>query len=269
MQLLSSLPFCIAAQNLTEEQQFNIRRTLSVGYIIFPGFTALDVFGPLEIFYQVCASNLTLSTISYHKGPVSSHPPPHRMGDAASTVMEFGSMIGTSVTATHTFEDAPALDVIIVPGGLGDFTIEQGNDTRMEDFLVRRFDAADYILSVCVGSATLARAGLLEGRRATTNKALWSWAVSHGKNVTWVPSARWVQDGKIWTSSGVAAGIDMTYAFLKHAYGAEIIDGVMNGIEYAPHADPSWDPFSVVHNVPGADKNRPLTDCIAPAGYSA
>jgi putative intracellular protease/amidase len=46
----------------------------------------------------------------------------------------------------------------------------------------------------------------LSGRRATTNKARWDWVTEFGSNITWVPSARWVEDGNVWTSSGVAAG---------------------------------------------------------------
>lgn len=193
---------------------------------------------------------LTLSFISSTTGPVSARPPPHTIfpGNPSS---DYSFILGPSTVATHTFDDAPALDVIIVPGGVGDWTLEQSNNTSIETFLNNRYSRVDYILSVCSGAVSLARAGLLSGRRATTNKAAWAWITDpkHGENITWVPSARWVEDGKIWTSSGVAAGMDMMYAFLKHLYGTEKVDGVMNGIEYAPHQDAHWDPFSVVHNV--------------------
>jgi putative intracellular protease/amidase len=160
-------------------------------------------------------------------------------------------MINPQIIATHTFDDAPHFDVIFIPGGAGYFRLAQEADnTRMEDFLARRAPDADYLASVCIGSTILARSGLLAGRRATTNKAAWAWAThpSHGSNVSWVPSARWVQDGNVWTSSGVAAGIDMTWAFLRHVYGP-IADKLVNSIEYAPHTDPDWDPFSVLLKV--------------------
>ncbi len=134
--------------------------------------------------------------------------------------------------ATHTFEDSPALDVIIVPGGLGNLALEQANNTEIEQFIAHRSSPAEYILSVCSGAVVLARSGILAGKRATTNKALWGWITDpkHGSNITWVPSARWVEDGKIWTSSGVASGMDMTYAFLRHLYG-DTVNATMLGIE--------------------------------------
>ncbi|KFY34112.1 hypothetical protein V494_07044 [Pseudogymnoascus sp. VKM F-4513 (FW-928)] len=181
--------------------------------------------------------------------------------------MSLSYLIGPSITATHTPANAPALDILLIPGGEGNFVLAQQNDTWVEDFIASRFEKLDYLLSVCTGSVSLAKAGVLEGRRATTNKGAWEWVTGFGENVTWVPSARWTEDGKVWTSSGVAAGLDMTYAFLKSVYGAEDIDIAMNGIEYAPHTNPDWDPFSVVHNVPGANKNMSLVDCTGPAGY--
>jgi putative intracellular protease/amidase len=193
---------------------------------------------------------MTLSFISFNTGPVSSRVSEHRMapGDAP---LDLSMVLSPSTVATHTFADAPSLDVILIPGGLGNVLNDVNNDTTIQKFLNNRYAAANYILSVCTGSVELARAGLLKGKRATTNKGFWDWVTNpkHGEGIEWVPSARWTEDGKIWTSSGVAAGMDMTYAFLKMMYGTEQLDAVMNGIEYAPHQDPHWDPFSIVHKV--------------------
>jgi putative intracellular protease/amidase len=196
--------------------------------------------------------NMTLSIVSHKTGPVNARSPPHSAGTNPTIgAADFSNMINPQIVATHTFEDAPHLDVIIVPGGAGYFALAADvNNTVMEDFLARRSPETDYICSVCIGSVVLARAGLLEGRRATTNKGAWNWATApeHGANITWVPSARWVQDGKIWTSSGVQAGMDMMWAFLAHIYGP-IANAVVNGDEYVPHTNADWDPFSVLMNV--------------------
>jgi len=120
--------------------------------------------------------------------------------------MDLSYVIGPMITATHTFENAPELDILFVPGGLGNVVLALANDTWVEDFVASRFSQLDYLLSVCTGAASLAKSGVLDGKRATTNKSAWAWATSFGTNVTWVPTARWTEDGKVWTSSGVAAG---------------------------------------------------------------
>lgn len=125
----------------------------------------------------------------------------------------------------------------------------RAEDTTIQEFLNLRYDELEYLLGVCTGSHAVASAGLLGGRRATTSKFAWSGVTAASPQVEWVPSARWVEDGNIWTSSGVSPGIDMMYAFLRHYYGAREINGVMNTIEFAPHTDPHWDPFAVVHEV--------------------
>ncbi|KIH92442.1 hypothetical protein SPBR_02682 [Sporothrix brasiliensis 5110] len=239
---------CGTVRGQTEAQKANANRTLSVGYILFPGFEPLDVFGPLEmIFGMSYYMNMTLATIAETVGPVSARPPLHYMAPNEPP-MDLSYMINPQVVATHTFETAPKLDILLVPGGTGNVALEQKNDTKVEDFVRERYPELEYLLSVCTGAITLARSGVLEGRRATSNKGAWAQTATHGKNVTWVPSARWVVDGNVWTSSGVAAGMDMAFAFLRELYGDSPLDTLMSNVEYAPHTDASWDPFSVVHN---------------------
>ncbi|KAK7921521.1 class I glutamine amidotransferase-like protein [Apiospora marii] len=274
---LLALPALIIAQNLTSEQAFNAKRTLSIGVVLFPGFEPLDVYGPMELLVSLSTMvKMTVSFISFAPGPVNSRYTPFSATPGAPPSV-FGYVLGTSTLATHAFADAPALDVILVPGGTGTRTLVEHRDDPargsgvVEDFLRRRADQADYILGVCTGSALLARAGLLDGRRATTNKAAWGWVTGAGSdsnpNITWVPSARWTVDGKVWTSSGVAAGMDMAYAFARRAYGPGLADRAAEIMEYAPHQDPDWDPFSVVHQVPGANMSESLVSCVKPAGY--
>ena len=148
---------------------------------------------------------MSLSIIGKEVGPVSTIAPPHIMAPGEPP-MDLSFMIGPSITATHTFENAPDLDILFVPGGQGNVVLALANDTWVEDFVASRFGQLDYLLSVCTGAASLAKSGVLNGKRATTNKSAWSWTTSFGENVTWVPTARWTEDGKVWTSSGVAAG---------------------------------------------------------------
>jgi len=216
--------------------------------VVFPGFTILDVFGPLQFLSDLSwPFSITLSVIAKDVGAVHSRPPVHHGPDGM--VMDMSGMIDAQIVATHSFQTAPPLDILVVPGGIGDLTLSEQKDRSIEDFIVSRFNATEHVLSVCSGAGFLARAGVLEGRRATATKGTWDNVTRHGKNITWVPSARWVHDGKIWTSSGVSAGMDMMVAFLRHIYGDPVVNNSVNNVEYTPHVNPDWDPFSIVHKV--------------------
>jgi putative intracellular protease/amidase len=149
--------------------------------------------------------NMTLSIISKETGPITTVPPSHILSENGP-IVDLKYLLDPAITATYTPITAPDLDILLVPGGEGAVALAQAGDTWIEDFVAARFSQLDYLLSVCTGSASLARSGILSGRRATTNKAAWSSVVSLGTNITWVPTARWVVDGNVWTSSGVAAG---------------------------------------------------------------
>ena len=117
------------------------------------------------------------------------------------------------------------------------------------DWLKRRSGEADVVTSVCTGAALLARAGLLDGRSATTNKASFSWVVEQGPAVRWVRQARWVEDGRFVTSSGVSAGIDMTLAVIARVAAPETAEGIAVRMEFDWHRDPGWDPFAKIHGL--------------------
>ncbi len=201
----------------------------TIAAVLFAGFELLDVFGPLEAFGMAAeAGKCKLVTVAEHAGAVKS-----RQGPAA--VADFG------------FENCPHLDLFLVPGGMG--TRMEVNNQPMLTWLREREARADLVMSVCTGAALLARGGLLDGRRATTNKFAFQWVVGQGPNVTWVPQARWVEDGKFATSSGVSAGIDMALAVIARRYGQETADTIATRMEYDWHRDASWDPFAKIHGL--------------------
>lgn len=113
-------------------------------------------------------------------------------------------------------------------------------------WLKQRAEAAAMVTSVCTGAGLLARAGLLDGRRATSNKRAFAWVRSQGPKVAWVAAARWVVDGKFWTSAGVSAGIDMALAIIAQQCGLEAAEKVALAMEYEWHRDSAWDPFAKI-----------------------
>jgi transcriptional regulator GlxA family with amidase domain len=100
------------------------------------------------------------------------------------------------------------------------------------------------VCSVCTGSGILAKAGLLDGLKATSNKRAFGWARSQGPNVAWIREARWVDEGHRATSSGVTAGMDMALALIERLLGKETADAVADGTEYLRSTDPNRDPFA-------------------------
>ncbi|KAI9158052.1 Isonitrile hydratase [Paramyrothecium foliicola] len=222
---------------------------LKVGMVLFPGFTALDVFGPLNVFNTLSIKNhMTLSMLSYDMNPVSVER--HIVGEESygNTGNGASPFFTQYVLPTHTFDDAPDLDVIIVPGGSG--TRNMTSTQPAVDWLTQRLGNSDcewpdYMMTVCTGTALLARTGKIGGRNATTNKAAFGWVKNQtgAADVNWVAKARWVVDGKLWTSSGVSAGVDMTLAWVEHEYGKNVSDHSKLMMEWN-HLEQEDDPFA-------------------------
>ena len=196
--------------------------SLRVGTVLFERFELLDVFGPLEMF-GVLPDRFELSLIGPQVGPLASSQ-------------------GPRVHVDYAYADAPSVDIVLVPGGIG--RLEVIEDRTFLDWLGGYCATAEYVTSVCTGSALLAAAGLLDGYRATSNKRAFDWVREQGPRVKWVPEARWVVDRNRWTSSGVAAGIDMSLALIGHLFGDDLARRVAGGTEYEWHVDPDWDPFA-------------------------
>ena len=201
----------------------------SLGVLLFPEFELLDVFGPLEVFGNArMRAHFDVLTVAEAAGPVAS-------GQVVRAV------------ADHALDGCPRLDLLLVPGGFG--TRREVENGRLLDWIAQRAAAAEIAMSVCTGAALLARAGVLDGRRATTNKWAFQWVVSQGPRVEWVPVARWVDDGNVVTSSGVSAGIDMALHVVGRLTDAATADQLGTFLEYDRHRDAGWDPFAKVHGL--------------------
>jgi len=201
--------------------------TRRVSVVLFDGFELLDVFGPVELM-GVVPDRVSVELVGPEPGPVRSSQ-------------------GTQVVATTSYASTADPDVVLVPGGAG--TRRLVEDDGFLTWLTAWAGRAFAVTSVCTGSAVLAAAGLLDGYRATSNKRAFRWVSEHGSAVEWVARARWVEDRDRWTSSGVAAGMDMTAALLAHLVGQEAADLATTAAELDVHRDPSWDPFARVHGL--------------------
>ena len=197
-----------------------------VSVILFEGFEVLDVFGPVELLSQV--PDMHISFLGKEKEPVQSAQ-------------------GVRVLTDLPYTNLENPDILLIPGGAGTRTLVQ--DTTFLSWLKETGQRAEIVASVCTGSALLAAAGLLKGRRATSNKRAFGWVSSLDDDVEWQSQARWVEDGKIWTSSGVAAGLDMTASLIQHLFGAEAFEEATTLAEYQPQTDITVDPFADIHGL--------------------
>ena len=202
----------------------------TLGTVLFPGFELLDVSGPLEVL-----------------GNLNFAEPLFQLASVAESAGLVASAQGPRMEANFGFDDAPRFDVLLVPGGIG--TRKEVDNQRLLDFLVARAATAELVLSVCTGASLLARAGLLDGRRATSNKRSLAWVMSQGPRVDWVKQARWVEDGRFFSSSGVSAGIDMALQVVAHFAGRAEAQRIANIIEFGWQQDSTVDPFAEIWGV--------------------
>jgi len=200
-----------------------IQSPIQVGAVLFDGFELLDLYGPLEMF-GLLENEARISVVAEKTGSVKSSGGPSGMAEA-------------------TIADSGGFDVLLIPGGIG--TRTQMTNAQFLAELKRLAEASRIVATVCTGSFLLARTGLLDGRKATTNKRVFQLVKTNAPKVNWIAKARWVEDGKYFTSSGVSAGMDMALAVIARLLGREKSLQIASRAEYEWHEDSSWDPFAV------------------------
>ncbi|KAF2114061.1 DJ-1/PfpI family protein-like protein [Lophiotrema nucula] len=221
----------------------------NIGVLLFPGFQLLDICGPLDALNTLSKQvPLHLSILASTLDPVStSHNQGGKTTQGGPAFPD--SNFSQSIVPTHTFKDAPKdLEVLIIPGGFG--TRDEANIAPIIEFTKSAWAEGNlkYILTVCTGSAILAKTGILDGKRATSNKKAFEWVKSQNPKVEWVAKARWVADGKLWTSSGISAGIDLIYAWIAEVWSEEVADYIADSSEYERNRDAGDDRFAARWN---------------------
>ena len=195
-------------------------RTLAA--VLFPDFEMLDLCGPLELF-SFFRDDFDIRTVAAQRGPIKASG-------------------GPSTLAEDAFSDGHRYDMLLVPGGRGTRNVD--GDAVFLAWLKDQSGTAEYTTSVCTGALLLARAGVLDGRRATTNKLAFDRVADQTSGVNWQRSARWVRDGSVYTSSGVSAGMDMALAVIEDCLGPQAAKDAALYAEYIRNPDPDNDPFA-------------------------
>jgi putative intracellular protease/amidase len=192
---------------------------MDINIFLSDDFETLDAFGPVEILGRL--NDFEMSFVSINGGVVKSRQ-------------------GTEIV-TRSVNEMNAEGILVIPGGQG--TRVFVNDNSCVEKLYWMASCAKYCLAICTGSAILAKTGLLNGRSATSNKRAFDWVKSVNTQVGWIQKARWVVDGKFYTSSGVSAGMDMTLGFVADIVGINTAKEIANAIEYVWNSDKNNDFF--------------------------
>lgn len=157
------------------------------GFILFRGIDPLDVMGPNEVLFTLGRFyRIDVALIAETLDLVTSEP-------QLAAMNRHNSSTWTQIKPTHTYDTAPDLDVLIVPGGAG--TRNPALNSTI-DFINTTFPKVKYLMTVCTGAMLAAKAGVLDGRNATTNKQAWLTVVPTGPKTNWIGDARYVVDGK-------------------------------------------------------------------------
>jgi transcriptional regulator GlxA family with amidase domain len=195
---------------------------MNAAILIFDDVEVLDFAGPFEVFSRTRLEPGTESRRSDHSAPF-------RVFTVAKTRAPIRAVGGLVVTPHHGFDDAPPIGLLVVPGGFGTRPLLE--DAATLQWIRGVAAKARQVTSVCTGALLLARAGLLDGRRATTHWGALDLLASLSPSVTVERDRRVVDDGVI-SSAGVAAGMDMAFYVVERLCGKAVADETAHYIEY-------------------------------------
>ena len=209
--------------------------SFSVGMLLFEGVTQLDLTGPYEVFARM---------------------PDTRVHLIAASLAPVRTEWGMQITPATSFDNAPPLDLLCVPGGWGvDACLE---DDTILTFLRSRAERAAYLTSVCSGALILGAAGLLRGYRATTHWMSLDLLPFFGAEPV---QERVVRDRNRITGGGVTAGIDFALVVAAELFGDPVAQRIQLAIEYVPappfeSGSPRTAPAGVLHAITVASAEK-------------
>jgi putative intracellular protease/amidase len=213
MRSLAMLPLLLALSvpaGATDPAADDPKKTI-VAMLMFDGVQIIDYAAPYEVFSQV---GFTVYTVS-------------REGKMVTAAQGLKSQVD------HSYASAPQADIVVVPGG-DVHHIEHDEATLA--WLRKQASAADHVMSVCTGSFILGRSGLLDGASATTFHRSFDAMEKEFPRVKVVRDQRWVDAGKVVTSSGLASGIDTSLHVVAEMRGLKTARSIAMQLEY------DWDP---------------------------
>ena len=197
-------------------------KKINVGILIFDEVEVLDFAGPFEVFSRTRLLKGAGSRRSDDSAPFN----PFTVSIDKKPITATG---GLKIISDYTIKDCPKIEILIIPGGFGTRTLL--NNESLLSWIKSIADQATTTSSVCTGSLLLAKAGLLEGKRATTHWGAIEALKSISKGIQVINNRRIVND-EIITSAGVSSGIDMAFMLVENLYGEQVASDTAKYIEF-------------------------------------
>jgi len=194
-----------------------LNETKTVGILLFNEVEVLDFAGPFEVFSLAAALSITAKPFS------------------VKTISEDGNLItarnGLKVYPDYSFSNHPPLDIVIIPGGYGAEETEI-NNPNVISWIQKQHASAKITASVCTGALLLAKAGILDGRKATTHWMDINRLEKEFPAVQVERNVKFVDEGTIFTSGGISAGINLSFYLLTKLLGKEAAVQTAERMEY-------------------------------------
>lgn len=193
----------------------------SVGIYVFNDVEVLDFAGPFEVF----------SVTSYSEEINTEDQKPFIVKLFSETGELIHAHNGLKVQPDYNFKNAPHFDIIVIPGGPG-ARIKEAHNQRAIEWIKNRVKEAELMTSVCTGTLLLAKAELLNNRKATTHWASYDRLENEFPEVRVQRDIKFVDEGQIITSGGISAGINMSFHIVKRLLGTEVAKTTAKRMEY-------------------------------------
>ena len=204
----------------------NKKIPLIVGILIFDDVEILDVAGPFEVF--------AVTRLNDEQRLQQSSP--FKVYLISETNKQITAIGGLRLTPDVTMSECPELDLLVVPGGWG--TRKESENKILVKWIGNQFTNNRLIASVCTGSSLLGKAGLLDGRDATTHWRAFDFLQESAPKARILKNVRFTLTEPIFTSAGVSAGIDLALRIVSHVFGTEVGQATARQMEYPyPNSD--------------------------------
>jgi transcriptional regulator GlxA family with amidase domain len=205
-------------------------RNISIGVLYLPSYQYLDAAGPIDL--------ITMSSTAFSDkfapenvkvlAPVITW---HYISSSYPSAMQASG--GPSSLPTTGLENCPKLDYLLIPGPPPSVKLTEAEKT----FIEQRAEEVEAVMTVCTAGYILSQTSLLQGKQVCTNKSMLRGLAERGevpKGIKWCRDRRWVVDGKIWSSAGITAGLDLGAQFVRRVVGEVVWQWVSEVAEYSP-----------------------------------